>query len=286
MKVKLLIIFGFLSTIISAQKSTLKINTNLNTLIESADSIWDAKSKKNSYTPIIGISTDIYEGKTMVRNTYIKAIINAGGLPYILPVSNDPSLIGDIINNLDGIVLTGGQDVHPILYNENPHPKLEAVSPERDINDLLWIHFALKKDLPILAICRGEQYINVVYGGSLYQDLPTQFPNDIIQHRQNMPGNTGSHYIQIADNTHLKSILQVDSILVNSFHHQAIKKVGNGLTISAIASDGVVEAVENSNGNVIAVQFHPEIFAAEGKQPYLNIFTYLIEKAKNKDDLN
>ena len=127
MRFHLLIILGFISTILSAQNSTLTLNTSLDSLIESADSIWNAKPMNITKAPIIGISTDVSEGKTMVRNTYIKAIINAGGLPYILPVSNDPLLIGRIIENLDGIVLTGGQDVHPMLYNENPHLNLVTV---------------------------------------------------------------------------------------------------------------------------------------------------------------
>lgn len=282
MKLKLLFVFALLSTALSAQKSALTINRDLNSLIATADSIWNAQPKNTVKKPIIGISTDVADGKTRVNNTYINAIINAGGLPYLLPVSNDPILIGNILDNLDGIVFTGGQDVHPILYNENPHQKLETVSPVRDMSDLLWIHLALKKELPILGICRGEQFINVMYQGSLYQDLPSQYPTEVIMHRQEMPGNTGSHYIYLTDNTHLKSILQVDSILVNSFHHQAVKKVGKGLNVSATTSDGVVEAIETVNGNVIAVQFHPEIFAAEGKKPYLNIFSDLIEKARNK----
>ena len=158
MKLKLLIAFFSIATSLSALRATLTLDNNLNSLIELTDSIWQARPANQANKPIIGISTDISDGKISVNNTYVRAIIRAGGIPYILPSSNDPLLVGTIIENLDGIVFTGGKDVHPMLYNEQPHQNLEAVSPERDISDLPWIHFALQQDLTIPVICRGALF--------------------------------------------------------------------------------------------------------------------------------
>ena len=162
---------------------------------------------------------------------------------------------------LDGLLLSGGVDVAPERYGQEPHPKLGQVDYDRDALEMPLIAQALQQDMPIFAICRGIQSLNVAMGGTLYQDLPSEYPSELV-HQQSLrkiPRNQFSHAIQIEPDSRLGSIAGADEMRTNSFHHQALRDVAKGLVVTAHAPDGVIEAAESpTHRYVVAVQFHPE----------------------------
>jgi putative glutamine amidotransferase len=188
---------------------------------------------------------------------YVNAIHNAGGIPIIIPYQPLEG-IRTVLHQVRGVVLTGGVDVDPQRYGEAPHRACGEINPLRDELDLAVTELALERNLPILAICRGAQVLNVALGGTLVQDIPEQIPG-AIKHRQEAPKWYGTHSVSIQPGSLLSSIVGSDA-QVNSYHHQAIAKVGTGLRVSAEAPDGVVEAVESTPGSfVLGVQWHPEL---------------------------
>ena len=140
------------------------------------------------------------------------------------------------------------------------------------------IKMAVEKGLPLLGICRGEQLLNVVFGGTLYQDIPSQAKGSYIKHRQQAPSNYGTHTIKIENGTVLNKVLKSDKAVVNSFHHQAVKDVAPGFKVMATSADGIVEAIQKDE-KVFGLQFHPEGFVANGDDTFLPIFQYFVEKA-------
>ena len=133
--------------------------------------------------PLIGISTDISPKRTAVNTAYVQSVILSGGIPYMIPVTDNVEILRQIVSRLDGIVFTGGEDIQPMYYGDLPYEKLEEVSPARDTFDLMVLKMAADRNIPILGICRGLQLMNVAFGGTLYQDLPTQHPSSV-NHRQ------------------------------------------------------------------------------------------------------
>lgn len=240
-------------------------------------------SKKDGKKPLIGVLSSEYKKRSAASSTYIEAVRRAGGIPVVIPMLEKEDLYA-VIKHMNGILLPGGEDVSPERYGENPEPKLGKVTPKRDEFDIAAIKIAHKYGLPILGICRGEQIINVAFGGSLYQDLPTLNPTSEINHRQKDPGSVTTHMVNIANNSHLRAILGCEKMPVNSHHHQAVKKVAPGFTVVATAEDGVVEAIENfSHGYILGIQFHPEkLLNSEGGEKYLPIFQDFIKAAKGK----
>ena len=210
--------------------------------------------------PLIGIAPG-YSGamSSTVSRSYTDAVSRAGGIPLILPQVDDPAAAEEVLSRLDGIVLTGGVDIDPIHYGETVLNESVEIDSHRDAIDMLYARAALAKKLPILAICRGEQLLNVVLGGSLYQDLPTQKPS-AIAHRQKEEFNLPSHEIIVAKGSLLHDIMKKDTLRVNSAHHQAVKAPSDKVKVTAYAPDGVVEAYQSAiKGQwILAVQFHPE----------------------------
>lgn len=195
--------------------------------------------------PIIGITPDVEkDDKHFLRNDYMQAIIRAGGLPFIIPIGDEAD-VAQIVGLLDGLLLTGGNDINPILFNEEPHTHLGEVSPSRDLFELELARQMLAVDKPILGICRGLQLLNVAVGGTLYQDIQQQYKGPILQHLQKAPDAHPSHFVQLAKGSLLAKIAGSERIQVNSFHHQALKDVPTVFNISGIASDGIIEAVES-----------------------------------------
>lgn len=195
-----------------------------------------------------------------LNRTYVWAIEQAGGVPVILPVTREPDVIARYLGVIDGLLLSGGVDIAPERYGQTPHPCLGEVDADRDATELPLIQDALAQDVPIFAICRGVQALNVAMGGTLYQDLPAERPSDILhqQATRKMPRHEFSHSIAIAD-SRLRGIVGAGEMETNSFHHQALREVANGLVETAHASDGVIEAVESpAHRYVVGVQFHPE----------------------------
>ncbi|ALQ34393.1 gamma-glutamyl-gamma-aminobutyrate hydrolase family protein [Fusobacterium hwasookii] len=222
--------------------------------------------------PIIGISASmIYEEKdelflgdkySCVAYSYVDAVYKSGGIPITLPILKDVSAIREQVKLLDGLILSGGRDVDPHFYGEEPLEKLESIFPERDVHEMALIRAAIDLKKPIFAICRGMQILNVTYGGTLYQDI-SYAPGEHIKHCQIGSPYQATHSIKIdKSSTLFRMADKLEVERVNSFHHQALKQVAKGLKVVATAPDGIIEAVERENEDglfVIGVQFHPEM---------------------------
>ena len=206
------------------------------------------------------------------------AISKAGGAPFIIPI-NDASFAKDYIQTIDGLLLTGGQDVTPMLYGEEPRKVIGPTSPERDNFEVALIKEAIIQRKPILGICRGLQLINVVLGGSLLQDL-SEDSSITIQHVQRSQPEFSTHSIKVKSGTHISEIM-ANNTHVNSIHHQAIKDLGKGLTVSAWSPDNVIEAIEvlDDTQSIIAIQWHPELTFIENTASFA-IFQDLVDRSQ------
>ncbi|QUW23127.1 gamma-glutamyl-gamma-aminobutyrate hydrolase family protein [Sporosarcina sp. Marseille-Q4063] len=231
--------------------------------------------------PVIGITTDVDSDRKHQLNTnYVTAVKRAGGLPLILPigVEEDAKQVAHLI---DGIILTGGGDIDPTLFDEEPHALLGEVSPTRDSLEIALAKEMLQANKPILGICRGLQILNVALGGAIIQDIHSQSANTILQHSQKATRSHQSHFVQVKKESILESIAETTKIKVNSFHHQAVKDVPKPLKISGTASDGIIEAVESTDHDfVLGVQWHPEALAEYGEVVSLRLFDKFVEKCK------
>jgi putative glutamine amidotransferase len=208
--------------------------------------------------PIIGVTASLREGRVNLDNDVLQSVLLAGGIPYILPYTKDLSVIDEIVQHIDGLVLSGGVDINPTFFGEEPIPGLGEIMPERDSLELALIEKALGADLPILAICRGVQILNVAAGGNMYQDLYSQ-KTGLLQHSQRAPETHLSHFVTTPEGSMLQTIADCTKFKVNSYHHQAVKDPAPGFIISASSSDGVVEAIESERHFfVLGVQWHPE----------------------------
>jgi len=206
--------------------------------------------------PVNGVTAESISNNISLHENYMKALLKAGSIPLVLPFAKGAVEINEILAHIDGLMLTGGTDVDPELFGEEPEPGLQKVDPKRDRFEKMLILEALQKDLPIFAICRGNQMLNVAAGGTLYQDI-FSLPN-VLQHHQNAPRNHQSHHIQIYPGTQLSKLVTGQRWKVNSFHHQSVKDPAPGFQISAVSADGVTEAIESQQHQfVIGVQWHP-----------------------------
>ncbi|MFA5713275.1 MAG: gamma-glutamyl-gamma-aminobutyrate hydrolase family protein [Bacteroidales bacterium] len=235
--------------------------------------------------PVIGISSTWGEGTaTSVPITYVESVIRAGGVPMVIPLTHDKNLLAEMLERVDGVIMTGGEDLDPLKwYDEEPLPQMGKVAPERDEFDMLLIRMAVERNMPLLGICRGHQLLNVAFGGTLYQDIPSQVKDSKqkVMHRQKAPRYHGTHTITIEEGSLLAQQLEANVAIPNSYHHQAVKDVAPGFKATAFAADGVVEAIEKIGSNrVYGVQFHPEGFTAHGVNTFIGIFKHLIGEAK------
>ena len=211
--------------------------------------------------PLIGITSAYIPdgGYAKVHSSYTQAVKEAGGTPVILPVPEDDDLVGEYVRVLDGLLLTGGDDVPPEAYGESPLEQTKTLSPRRHRFEKALLEAWLPTRKPILGICRGCQQVNVVCGGTLVQDIPTQVGTTVI-HRDTERRGDVAHRVEMEPGTTLRSLLS--SVQVNSSHHQAVKDVGKNLRISARSPDGVIEALEFTDGRFgLLVQWHPERIA-------------------------
>lgn len=189
---------------------------------------------------------------------YMEGIRQAGATPVIFPFSEDEEEIIQLVSLCDGILLTGGHDVSPEMYHEKPLEGLVSCCEKRDIMEMIVLKAAMQMDKSILGICRGIQFINAALGGTLYQDLPLQHPS-YIDHHQHAPYNLPVHEVRIRPGSPLHKCLQTDHLPVNSYHHQAVKKIAPGLEVMAASPDGLVEALYMPTQKFLwAVQWHPE----------------------------
>lgn len=199
--------------------------------------------------------------KQQLNTAYVRAVENAGAVPVILPNTAERDVLSRYLGIIDGLLLSGGVDIAPVRYGEPPHAALGDVDIERDNTEIPLIQLAVRQDMPIFGICRGIQALNVALGGTLYQDLPSEHPSEIAhqQTERGLPRNAFSHSVSISPGTRLGGIVQTGEMQTNSFHHQALKQVAPGLTVTATAPDGVIEALERPESRyLLAVQFHPE----------------------------
>lgn len=208
---------------------------------------------------IIGITTFITGDSLKLPVNYINAVSGASGIPMILAKIEDETRIKQQVDSIDALLLTGGDDIDPSLFSEDPHQNLGNIEPGRDAYEMRLIEYALEQDKPILAICRGAQILNIYAGGTMYQDIYGQIDGEVIQHTQNAPRDYLSHTINIEYNSKLHSIIGETAVKTNSFHHQANKEVPDGYIISARSNDGIIEAIEHTEKKfVFGLQWHPE----------------------------
>ena len=237
--------------------------------------------------PLIGITTSITVGtvpeRAYVNGAYIRAVQEAGGIPVLLTPHFTSEVQAALWQRLDGLVLTGGGDIEPARFGEAGHPAVDDVSPARDDLEIDLTRRAVADAVPLFAICRGIQVLNVALGGTLVQDLPSEWP-DALPHSQKAPRTQPTHAVKVmGEGTHLGRVLGALELDVNSMHHQAIKQLGEGLREVAWAPDGVVEGVEMPGDDrfVLGVQWHPEELVAHD-QAARNLFTAIVDAARRR----
>ncbi|MBS3970320.1 MAG: gamma-glutamyl-gamma-aminobutyrate hydrolase family protein [Clostridia bacterium] len=216
--------------------------------------------------PKIGITCgeDVKEGKVFLTNYYLRCVQRAGGIPWLIP--SIEKNISDYLSNLDGIVLSGGVDVDPLYFGEEPIVGMGEITPGRDNFEIKLTQAAIILDIPILAICRGVQVLNIALGGNIYQDILSQVPG-VYKHTQDAPKWYPSHTIHIIRDSILEGIFKSETARVNSFHHQAVSSLADGVLSIASTSDGIVEAITMPNKKfVLGVQWHPECMADRFKE--------------------
>lgn len=181
--------------------------------------------KESLQPPRIGISANRKDGLSCIAETYVQAVLKAGGAPVLVPVITDIEALTAIVNGLDGLVMSGGGDINPLYIQEEPIPALQDVDTYRDEYDLILLRLAINRQLPVMGICRGHQILNVAFGGDVYQDIHTQHNQKLLKHSQTLPREQVSHSITLSESpSKLRTMLDGENeLLVNSFHHQAIK---------------------------------------------------------------
>jgi putative glutamine amidotransferase len=237
--------------------------------------------------PLIGITTSVTiraaPERAYVNAAYIRAVQEAGGIPLLLAPHFTPEVQTALWQRLDGLVLTGGGDIEPARFGEAPHASVDDVSAARDDLELGLTRRAVAEALPLFAICRGIQVLNVALGGTLVQDLPSEWPN-ALSHGQTAPRHEATHAVKVmGEGTRLGRVLGALELEVNSMHHQAIKRLGEGLRDVAWAPDGVVEGVEMPGDDrfVLGVQWHPEELVAHD-QAARNLFAAIVDAARRR----
>jgi len=236
--------------------------------------------------PLIGVTGVVREWqgaeRAGVNAVYARAVHAAGGVPLVLPPFLDEQDAAAAIAALDGLVLTGGEDVDPAHYGAERSPLLGTVSVARDRSELALFAAARRAGLPVLGICRGIQLVNVALGGTLWQDLPSERPGPV-DHDPGTARHLRSHAVRLAPGSRAARALGTERLEANSFHHQAVRDLAPGLAASGWAEDGLVEAVEAADDGgpwLLAVQWHPEELHAERAAPDAGLFSALVEEAR------
>ena len=252
--------------------------------------------------PLIGISCNRKDGLSCIANPYFQSVVMAGGAPVLLPVTTEIKALAAAIDQLDGLVLSGGGDIDPAYWGEEPVPELGATDAYRDEYDFIILRLAFNRQIPVFGICRGHQVINVAFGGTLYQDIGAQYPK--LKHRQKEARDKATHTISLIDTpsrlwTAFKRQASLEhsiyssetlnkpdqssqyrgEIPVNSFHHQAVKELAPEFITTAISPDGLIEAMEHPEYAIFSVQWHPESMAVAGNETMLDLFRYHIRQA-------
>ncbi|MDR1617012.1 MAG: gamma-glutamyl-gamma-aminobutyrate hydrolase family protein [Syntrophomonadaceae bacterium] len=233
--------------------------------------------------PIIGVTPIWDEDKNSIwmEPGYMNGIAQAGGIPVILPLAADKSVYAQIAHKFDGFLFTGGYDIAPVCYNEKKSPRCGFTYVERDKSEtVLFREALLRLDKPVFGICRGIQLFNVIMGGVLYQDIPTEFESSVkLEHNQEPPYDVPVHKVRLKESGILRQLLGTEEIAVNSCHHQGIKILSDQLETLALSEDGLVEAVRLPGKTfAIAVQWHPEL--APRSEVSRKLFRAFVESCK------
>lgn len=239
--------------------------------------------------PSIGVTPDVStptadtpHPRYEVKVAYLDAILRAGGLPFIFPYTDDRSCIDAYLDRVSGLVLTGGAfDIPPQAYGEQPREGLGPVKQARTAFELAVLRAALQRHLPVVGVCGGMQLINVAFGGTLVQDIARELPA-ARPHEQKHDRAQPQHPVDVKDGSLLAECVGRGQLMVNSTHHQAVRDVGKGLIVSAVAPDGVVEAIEApADGFVVGVQWHPEMMV-DSVPPNLGVYKTLVSRARDR----
>lgn len=218
---------------------------------------------------------NVTEGRFVLNEPYVKEVMASGGIPLCIP-----SYADEIVETIDGLLLTGGFDIDPKFYGKKPHPKLGIVTLQRDLDEFQLVEKCLERNMPIFGICRGLQLLNVFFGGTLFQHIDAEYKTTII-HQQKEDRNISTHDVVVEKGSKFYSIVGEKKLAVNSLHHQGIREIGKGLKSVAFSNDELIEGIErNDYPFCIAVQWHPEELAKIGDEPSKKLFQAFIENAK------
>jgi len=229
--------------------------------------------------PVIGITSDDVDGKPAYYTGYgyVDAVVAAGGVPLILPYRASASDIPDLVDLLDGVIFSGGNDLDPAAWGETVHPNSTPIRPERETYERALMTEIERRRLPALGICLGSQLMNVHRGGSMRQYIPDLGLSPTLEHRR-QDGVDSRHTVHVSPNSVLSSVIGAGEVQSNSAHKQAMNAIGAGLRVVATSADGVVEALEDPSMPLwLGVQWHPERIYTEGNQ--IRLFTLLVEKS-------
>ena len=232
--------------------------------------------------PVIGITGNFGEKGCELAEGYFESVLKAGATPIVIPPFEDKDALANVLDRVDGLLLSGGGDLNPLFTGEEPVPQLHAVNYKRDLAELLLIRLAYDRQIPMLGICRGIQMLAVALDGSVWQDIGSQQPGQpLLKHDQQLDRRYASHTVDIAaDSTILRPLLGDGPVAVNSFHHQAVRDAGPRLRVCATAPDGTVEAVESSeHKSILGVQWHPECFILRQDECMMPLFEWLAREA-------
>jgi putative glutamine amidotransferase len=242
--------------------------------------------------PLIVVTTTLGPGglhnlpQARLNVQYITAVEEPGGTALLLTPGHDQASVARLVGIAHGLVLSGGEDVEPGRYGQEPHPALGSVNAVRDAVELAALAEALRRRIPVLAICRGIQLLNVGMGGTLFQDIPSQLGGDVL-HEQTAPVGARWHHASVREGSRMEKVLGVRELFINSFHHQAIDRVAPGLEATVFAEDGIVEGVEGTDHPwMYGVQWHPERGEAasapdEQRDPDRRLFWAFVHAARD-----
>ncbi|MBQ7420705.1 MAG: membrane dipeptidase [Prevotella sp.] len=226
------------------------------------------------YRPVIGVTTNYSGGDACIRDQYYRQIVDAGGIPILIPPIADKDVILNTLERIDGLLLTGGADYNPLWCGEEPSQNLHEINATRDLPELLITQLAFNRQIPMLGVCRGIQTLAIALGGEVEQDVYEH--GAIIKHSQDADRSERTHSVSIEKESILYSLYAVDKMFVNSFHHQAVRAAGRHFKVTARSADNVIEAMEScEEKSIMGVQWHPEWLGKDG----LPLFYWLVERA-------